>query len=250
MKLRNLMLCLLACVLVSGTVGIHTYAAEVTEQITETTATDVITQASDTNLIETEDTTQTIETSKESEVTEPVEELTDSEGKEEESSDSALKETKVKKETTTKASTTKASTEKKAKKTEQVTYTKAELRLLAALISCEANGEPYAGKVAVGIVVVNRMESKSFPNTIKSVIYQKYQFGPARNGALAKALNEYDDGKFTSKNEKACIKAAKEALSGTKQTTYKDKKINMKSYLYFSGRVRKARLTIANHQFK
>ena len=141
---------------------------------------------------------------------------------------------------------TKKTTKKKATKK----YTNAELRLMSSLIYCEANGEPYAGKLAVGIVVMNRKSSKSFPNTLKGVIYQKFQFGPARNGSLKRALKEYDAGRFTSSAEKACIKAAKAALNGEKKVTYKSKTYNMKSYYFFSTYVKGKRLTIKNHQFK
>lgn len=129
-------------------------------------------------------------------------------------------------------------------------YTNSELRLMSCIIYAEANGEPYAGKLAVGIVVKNRQESKTFPNTIKGVIYQKYQFGPARNGSLNRALREYDAGRFTSSAEKACIKAAKEALNGTKKVKYGSKTYNMKGFYYFSTYVKGKRLTIKNHQFK
>lgn len=163
--------------------------------------------------------------------------------------DDELTETKeeVKNEPTVKATTkvmkaTKVTTKKK--------YTKAELRLMSSLIYCEASGEPYAGKLAVGIVVMNRKSSKSFPNTVKGVIYQKYQFGPARNGSLKRALKQYDAGKFTSASEKASIKAAKAALNGTKKVTYRSKTYNMKTFYYFSTRVKGKRLTIKNHQFK
>lgn len=134
--------------------------------------------------------------------------------------------------------------------TKKPAYTEAELRLLSALIYCEAQSEPYSGKLAVGIVVVNRKKSDSFPNTIKGVIYQKSQFGPAKNGTLAKALDKYDSGKFTSTSQKECIKAAKEALSGTIKVTHKDKTYNLKGYYYFNGRVKNYKLKIANHQFK
>lgn len=225
MKLRKLMLCLLASMVVSGMFGVHTYAAEVTAQVA------ALTEATTTTATE-----EIAETTKETE-TDLIDEETEK--------------TEVKKEASTtsdeKATAPKAST-KKAKAAKS--YTKAELRLLSALISCEANGQPYAGKLAVGIVVVNRMESKLFPDTLKGVIYQRYQFGPARNGSLARALKEYDNGQFNSANEKACIKAAKEALSGVNTVTYKDKEINMKSYLFFSVRIKNARLTIAGHQFK
>ncbi len=129
-------------------------------------------------------------------------------------------------------------------------YTASELKLMSCIIYCEAVGEPYAGKKAVGIVIMNRKSSKSFPNTLKGVIYQKYQFGPTRNGSLKKALKKYEAGQFKSTAEKACIRAAKSALNGDKKVTYKSKTHNMKSYYYFSTRVSGARLTIKNHQFK
>ena len=137
-----------------------------------------------------------------------------------------------------------------AKEAAKLSYTKEELRLLSALIFCEAGSEPYAGKVAVGIVVMNRVESRLFPGSLKDVIYQKYQFGPARNGSLSKALAAYDAGKFTATNHKESIEAAKAALEGAKSVTYNGKNIDMKSTLYFSGRVSGAKFTIAHHQFK
>ena len=174
---------------------------------------------------------------------EKAKKLTESEQVEEKKSST----TTTKKATiTVKSKVTKKTTKKKATKK----YTNAELRLMSSLIYCEANGEPYAGKLAVGIVVMNRKSSKSFPNTLKGVIYQKYQFGPARNGSLKRALKEYDAGRFTSSSEKACIKAAKAALNGEKKVTYKSKTYNMKSYYFFSTYVKGKRLTIKNHQFK
>lgn len=52
------------------------------------------------------------------------------------------------------------------------TITQAEKKLLAQLVHAEAKGEPYAGKVAVATVVLNRVDSPDFPNSIKEVIYQ------------------------------------------------------------------------------
>jgi len=56
--------------------------------------------------------------------------------------------------------------------------------LLARLVEAEAKGEPYAGKVAVATVVLNRVDSHLFPNSIKEVIYQKDQFTPVKNGQI------------------------------------------------------------------
>lgn len=129
-------------------------------------------------------------------------------------------------------------------------YNKADLRLLSSIIYCEARGESYAGKLAVGIVVMNRKRSSQFPNTVKGVIYQKRQFQPTRNEALKKALARYDAGKFKSSAEKQCIKAAKEALDGTKKVVYKSKTINLKSYYFFSRYLKGCRVRIGHHQFK
>lgn len=230
MKLRKLLMCLLAAAVVACVPAISTMAAE-TDSIVP--ATEDATQEELTDNEETlGDSTEAVAIAESVEKTETTEAA--EEEKEEEKEEAPEKEEITKKKTS----------EKKK------SYTKAELRLLACLISCEAGGEPYAGKLAVGIVVVNREESSSFPNSIKNVIYQKYQFGPARNGSLASALKRYDNGKFTSASDKACIKAAKEALSGEKTVTYKGKDINMKGFLFFSGKVSGARLTIGNHQFK
>lgn len=63
-----------------------------------------------------------------------------------------------------------------------------EQELLAALIYCEAGNQPYEGQVAVGAVVMNRVRSGSYPNTISEVIYQSGQFGPAMTGWLDSVL--------------------------------------------------------------
>lgn len=82
--------------------------------------------------------------------------------------------------------------------------------LLAAIIQCEAGSEPYEGKVAVGAVVLNRMRSGRWPNSISGVIYQRGQFGPVSNGSLARALS----GSISS----SCKNAAAEALAGSDPT--------------------------------
>lgn len=78
--------------------------------------------------------------------------------------------------------------------------------LLACLIYCEAGGEPYTGQVAVGSVVINRMRSAVFPNTMVGVIYQKGQFTPARSGRLATRLSLGAT--------ESCYRAADEAMAG------------------------------------
>lgn len=63
-----------------------------------------------------------------------------------------------------------------------------DVAMLAALIECEAGGESYTGQVAVGAVVVNRVNSGSFPNSISGVIYQGGQFTPVATGAFQSVL--------------------------------------------------------------
>lgn len=81
-----------------------------------------------------------------------------------------------------------------------------EAYLLAAIIQCEAWGEPYEGKLAVGSVVMNRVFHSKFPNTITGVIYQTNQFAPVASGRLAYRLEAgvVDD----------CKRAALEVLNG------------------------------------
>ena len=78
--------------------------------------------------------------------------------------------------------------------------------LLARLISAEARGEPYAGQVAVGAVVLNRVEHPSFPNTISGVIYQSGAFSCLQ------------DGQFNEPVADSAYKAAREALAGADPT--------------------------------
>ncbi len=81
-----------------------------------------------------------------------------------------------------------------------------DLELLAALIYCEAGGEPYEGKVAVGAVVMNRVRSAAYPNTIYDVIFASGQFTPAMNGKVA--------ARIAVGSPESCYQAAQEALNG------------------------------------
>lgn len=89
-------------------------------------------------------------------------------------------------------STTTSSTVQKS--TGVIPYTVSDVDLLARLIEAEAQGEPYNAKVAVGGVVVNRVQSSSFPNNIHDVIYQRisgyYQFTPVLNGWINKPASQ------------------------------------------------------------
>ncbi len=83
-----------------------------------------------------------------------------------------------------------------------------EQELLAALIYCEAGNQPYEGQVAVGAVVMNRVRSSAYPNTITEVIYQSGQFGPAMTGWLDSVLAS---GSYTD----TAWQAAADALAGS-----------------------------------
>ena len=61
-------------------------------------------------------------------------------------------------------------------------YVRANQELMASIIYCEAGNQPYEGQVAVGAVIMNRVKSGSYPNSIEEVIYQSGQFGPATTG--------------------------------------------------------------------
>lgn len=81
-----------------------------------------------------------------------------------------------------------------------------DLQILAAIIECEAGGEPYEGQLAVGSVVMNRVHHSSFPNTIIEVIHQKNQFSPVRSGRFAIVLARGANAK--------CTAVAQEILNG------------------------------------
>ncbi len=151
---------------------------------------------------------------------------------------------------------TKKNTKKKTKKSTKKNkkkYTASELRYMTSIIYCEARGESYAGQKAVGIVVMNRVRSKEFPNSIKKVIYQSGQFSPVRNGSLSRALSTYDQQNKKNKFKgemKSCRKAAIEVLKGSTTIKVGGKKKQMKSYLFFSRYVRGAKYSLGAHQFK
>jgi N-acetylmuramoyl-L-alanine amidase len=69
-------------------------------------------------------------------------------------------------------------------------FTDAEIDLLARLVRAEAQIEPFDGKVAVACVVLNRIESSQFPDTMESVIYEPRQFQPVSNGEINKPADE------------------------------------------------------------
>ena len=82
-----------------------------------------------------------------------------------------------------------------------------ELALLAAIIQCEAGGESHTGKVAVGAVIMNRVRSSQFPNSITEVVYQSGQFSPVASGILSSVLSQGA--------RSDCYQAAQESLAGS-----------------------------------
>ncbi|MFD0587091.1 cell wall hydrolase [Paenibacillus sp. GCM10027627] len=81
-----------------------------------------------------------------------------------------------------------------------------ELELLAKIIHAESRGEPYEGQVAVGAVVLNRLDSTAFPDTVKGVIEQP------------RAFTAVDDGQYSLKPDKKAYRAAMDAMRGIDPT--------------------------------
>ena len=116
-------------------------------------------------------------------------------------------------------------------------YTDADITLLARLIYGEARGESYVGQVAVGAVVMNRIRSSSFPNTMSGVIYQKYAF------------TAVDDGQINLTPNATARKAAQDAMNGWDPTygaIYYYNPATATSQWIFT---RKTTVTIGNHVF-
>lgn len=116
-------------------------------------------------------------------------------------------------------------------------YSNSDVTLLARLIYGEARGESYSGQVAVGAVVMNRVKSSSFPNTISGVIYQPYAFT-----AVA-------DGQINLSPDSRALSAAKEALNGYDPTYgalyYYNPSTATSTWIF----LRKTTITIGNHVF-
>lgn len=118
-------------------------------------------------------------------------------------------------------------------------FSQSEIDLLARLVRAEAETEPYEGKVAVACVVLNRLESPKFPDTIKEVIYQKRQFQPVSNGQINKPADEDS------------IKAVHEALN-EKRTLAEDSLFFYNPVIATSRWLdsRATTITIGDHVFK
>ena len=117
------------------------------------------------------------------------------------------------------------------------TIISADHRLLARLVYAEARGEPYKGQVAVAAVVLNRVRSASFPNTISGVIYQSGAFSCVSNGSINNTPNS------------ACVRAALEAMNGWDPTGgclyYYNPKATSDKWI----RTRTVKTVIGNHSF-
>ena len=133
---------------------------------------------------------------------------------------------------------------------EKKSYTSKDLKMMSAIIFCEAGNQSKAGKTAVGIVVMNRKKSGAFPNSIQGVLKQRGQFTPVRTGKWQKEMKKYSQGKYKSGARAKCVQAAKIALEGEKCVTYKGKEIKMSKYHFFSQRLSHAKLRIGGHDFK
>ena len=116
--------------------------------------------------------------------------------------------------------------------------TSANQYLLARLVYAEARGESYKGKVAVAAVVLNRVRSSSFPNTISGVIYQSGAFESVSNGSIYNTPTD------------ECLRAAREAMNGWDPTGgclyfYNARNVSSSSWIL----TRTVKTVIGNHSF-
>ena len=81
-------------------------------------------------------------------------------------------------------------------------FTESEISLLARIISAESRGEPYEGQVAVGAVILNRIDHPSFPNTLSGVIFQPSAFSCVNDGQINEPVSD------------SALKAAQDAING------------------------------------
>nr|WP_272495785.1 cell wall hydrolase [Bacillus pinisoli] len=127
----------------------------------------------------------------------------------------------------------------KIESTNKISLSDYEIDLLARIVRAEAQGEPFEGKVAVATVVLNRLESPKFPNTIKGVIYQRGQFQPVANGKINRPA------------DKESIRAVYAALSDMRHIT-------QNSLFFYNPTIatsrwldsRQTTVVIGNHVFK
>ena len=104
---------------------------------------------------------------------------------------------------------------------------------MAAMIQCEAGNQPMEGQIAVGAVIMNRVRSAGYPNTIEEVIYQPSQFGPSDSQTFANLL-------ANDTIKESCREAAKQAYLGTD---------NVGGALHFQRAGSREGLVIGDHVF-
>ncbi|MGN1368005.1 MAG: spore cortex-lytic enzyme [Aristaeellaceae bacterium] len=116
-------------------------------------------------------------------------------------------------------------------------YRESELSLLARLVNGEARGEPYIGQVAVAAVVLNRVSSDEFPDTISGVIFQPGAFDAVW------------DGQFDMEPTSSCVRAARDAMNGWDPTGgctyYYNPSTATNEWIW----TRQVQLTIGRHAF-
>jgi len=118
-------------------------------------------------------------------------------------------------------------------------FTQWEKDLLASLVYAEARGEEYEGKVAVAEVVLNRIESEKFPDTLEGVIFQRRQFTPVDNGAINNNADE-------------------ESRRAVEEALHKDRANGLGSLFFYNSKTatnrwldtRETTKVIGNHTFK
>lgn len=117
----------------------------------------------------------------------------------------------------------------------QVSFGASDRDYIAAIIYCEAGGESYEGKLAVGAVVINRVLSSKYPDDVYGVITQPYQFSPVLTGRFNQVLS-------SGKANADCYRAADEAMKGM---------TNVENCLYFRTPIAGIvpRFSIGNHIF-
>ncbi|WP_026905816.1 cell wall hydrolase [Paucisalibacillus globulus] len=118
---------------------------------------------------------------------------------------------------------------------------KADKELMAKLVHAEAKGEPYAGKVAVATVILNRVDHVEFPNSIKEVIYEKsgghYAFTPVQNGQI--------NGSYTDEDMEAVNEAIAFRGQGSGSIYFYNPKTAKSNWIT----TRDVTVTIGNHRF-
>ncbi|MDQ0255127.1 N-acetylmuramoyl-L-alanine amidase [Evansella vedderi] len=112
-----------------------------------------------------------------------------------------------------------------------------EKRLMAQLVTAEAKGEPYAGQVAVATVILNRVDSDLFPNTVREVIYEQRQFTPVSTGTIYQKPTD------------SAVRAVNEAIAFRGQGSGSLFFYNPAIATNFWNATRQHTITIGNHVF-